>query len=67
MNSEQRDFLNATRVPPVRFDARENGKGGATTQTASGETSFVDEKRLLTRLPISRRTLGNWKAKGILP
>jgi hypothetical protein len=22
---------------------------------------------LLARLPISRRTLGNWKAKGILP
>ena len=32
----------------------------------SGENP-MDEKRLLARLPISRRTLGNWKAKGILP
>jgi hypothetical protein len=29
--------------------------------------AFLDEKQLLTRLPISRRTLGNWKAKGWLP
>jgi hypothetical protein len=32
-----------------------------------GETGFIDEKRLLARVPVSRRTLGNWKAKGILP
>ena len=32
-----------------------------------GETGFIDEKTLLARLPVSRRTLGNWKAKGILP
>jgi hypothetical protein len=32
-----------------------------------GENGFIDEKRLLARLPVSRRTLGNWKAKGILP
>ena len=32
-----------------------------------GEIGFIDEKRLLARLPVSRRTLGNWKAKGILP
>jgi hypothetical protein len=32
-----------------------------------GETGFINEKHLLARLPISRRTLGNWKAKGILP
>jgi hypothetical protein len=32
-----------------------------------GETGFIDEKRMLARLPVSRRTLGNWKAKGILP
>ncbi len=32
-----------------------------------GETGFIDEKRLLARLPVSRRTLGNWKANGILP
>ena len=32
-----------------------------------GETGFIDEKQLLARLPVSRRTLGNWKAKGLLP
>jgi len=26
-----------------------------------GETGFFDEKRLLARLPVSRRTLGQWK------
>jgi hypothetical protein len=33
----------------------------------SEDQSFIDEKRLLAKLPISRRTLGNWKATGILP
>jgi hypothetical protein len=37
------------------------------TAGPSGEAGFIDEKRLLTKLPISRRTLGNWKANGILP
>jgi len=32
-----------------------------------GETGFIDEKQLLARLPVSRRTLGSWKAKGLLP
>jgi hypothetical protein len=32
-----------------------------------GEGGFMDEKELLTKLPISRRTLGTWKATGILP
>jgi hypothetical protein len=43
------------------------GKGSEPNQTASGETGFIDEKQLLTKLPISRGTLGNWKAKGLLP
>jgi hypothetical protein len=43
------------------------GKGSEPNQTASGEPGFIDEKRLLAKLPISRRTLGNWKAKGLLP
>jgi hypothetical protein len=42
-------------------------KGSEPTQTASGEPGFIDEKQLLTKLPISRGTLGNWKAKGLLP
>jgi hypothetical protein len=37
------------------------------TARPPGETGFIDEKRLLVRVPVSRRTLGNWKAKGILP
>jgi len=43
------------------------GKGSEPNQAASGETGFIDEKRLLAKLPISRRTLGNWKTKGLLP
>src|SRR5271155_2274357 len=37
------------------------------TAGPSGEAGFIDEKGLLARLPVSRRTLGNWKATGILP
>ena len=37
------------------------------TGNASGERAFMDEKELLTKLPISRRTLGTWKATGVLP
>ena len=44
-----------------------NEQTNFSTAGASGEQGFIDEKRLLARLPVSRRTLGNWKAKGILP
>jgi hypothetical protein len=30
----------------------------------ASEEAFLDEKQILARLPISRRTLGNWKSKG---
>jgi hypothetical protein len=33
----------------------------------SEDAVFIGEKQLLARLPISRRTLGCWKASGILP
>jgi predicted DNA-binding transcriptional regulator AlpA len=36
-------------------------------QTPSGEAGFIDEKQLLTKLPISRRTLFNWRASGKIP
>ena len=36
------------------------------TASASGE-SFLDEKQILTRLPVSRRTLFNWRASGKIP
>ena len=67
MNSERKDFLSVAGMPRASSDVRENGNGSEPNQTASAETGFIDEKQLLARLPISRRTLGNWKAKGILP
>lgn len=37
-------------------------------QTAPpGEAGFLDEKELLKRLPISRRTLFSWRYSGKLP
>lgn len=59
MNGEQNDFPDTARVPPARSDVPGIG--------VRNETGFIDEKQLLARLPISRGTLGNWKAKGILP
>ncbi len=44
-----------------------NGGMDALTESASGESAFMDEKELLTKLPISRRTLGNWKTAGVIP
>ena len=35
--------------------------------TPSGEANFIDEKQLLAKLPISRRTLFNWRAAGKIP
>jgi hypothetical protein len=67
MNSEQRDFLSAARMPPASLDVRENSEGGELNQMSSARTGFIDEKQLLARLPISRGTLVNWKAKGLLP
>ena len=65
VNSEQKDFLGVTRMPPDRSSVPENGS--ERNQPTSNETGFIDEKQLLAKLPISRRTLGNWKAKGLLP
>ena len=44
-------------------------KGGMAdlTENRSGGRAFMDEKQLLTKLPISRRTLGNWKTAGVIP
>ena len=44
-----------------------NGGMDDLTENASGERGFMDEKELLTKLPISRRTLGTWKTTGVLP
>ena len=45
----------------------QNGGMADLAENASGERAFMDEKELLTKLPISRRTLGTWKATGVLP
>ncbi len=55
MNSEQKDF----RTPPARLDALEN--------CARGEPNFINEKQLLARLPVSRRTLFSWRMTGKIP
>jgi hypothetical protein len=44
-----------------------NGRMKDLTENASGGPGFIDEKRLLARLPVNRRTLANWKAKCVLP
>ena len=36
-------------------------------QATSGETGFIDEKELLKRLPVSRRTLFSWRTTGKIP
>jgi predicted DNA-binding transcriptional regulator AlpA len=36
-------------------------------QTPSSVEGFIDEKQLLAKLPISRRTLFNWRASGKIP
>jgi len=36
-------------------------------QAPSGETGFIDEKTLLKRLPVSRRTLFSWRTTGKIP
>lgn len=30
-------------------------------------SGFLDERSVLTRIPVSRRTWGNWKARGLIP
>jgi predicted DNA-binding transcriptional regulator AlpA len=53
MNGERKDFLSA--MPA--------GVGGWDT----GNAGFIDQKQLLARLPISRRTLFNWRTSGKIP
>jgi hypothetical protein len=65
MNSERKDFSSI--APPANPDIRNAGIRAEQNQTPAGEGGFIDEKQLLAKLPISRGTLGNWKAKGILP
>ncbi len=38
-----------------------------TPQAPAGKAGFIDEKELLKRLPVSRRTLFNWRETGEIP
>lgn len=40
---------------------------GEQSQTLVGEACFINQKQLLARLPISRRTLFNWRTTGKIP
>jgi hypothetical protein len=65
MNGERKDYLSA--VPPANAGVRDTGSRAEQNQAPTDEAGFIDEKQLLARLPVSRGTLSNWKAKGILP
>jgi hypothetical protein len=66
MNSEN-DFLSAIRTPQASADVRESGIRAEQNQIPTGERGFLDQKQLLVRLPISRRTLFNLRASGKIP
>ena len=67
--TRQRQLPGGAKIEAVIIPGRVCLNGGMDdlTENTSGERAFMDEKQLLTKLPISRRTLGNWKAAGVLP
>jgi predicted DNA-binding transcriptional regulator AlpA len=65
MNGERKDFLSVT--PPANAGVRDSGIRAEQNKTSAGEACFIDEKQLLARLPISRRTLFNWRTTGKIP
>jgi len=65
MNGERKDFLSVT--PPASPDMRETGIRAKQSQAPAGETAFIDEKELLNRLPVCRRTLTSWRKRGRIP
>ena len=42
-------------------------KSNLNVPQGANEAGFIDEKTLLARLPVSRRTLFNWRATGKIP
>jgi predicted DNA-binding transcriptional regulator AlpA len=64
MNSEN-DFLSV--MPPASAGVSEIGIRAEKSQTSAGEAGFINQKQLLARLPISRRTLFNWRTTGKIP
>jgi predicted DNA-binding transcriptional regulator AlpA len=65
MNGERKDFLST--MPPAGADVRDAGIRAEQNQTSAGGAGFIDQKQLLARLPISRRTLFNWRTTGKIP
>jgi hypothetical protein len=54
-------------MPPANPDMRNAGIRAKQNQTSTREVNFIDEKQLLARLPVSRRTLFNWRRTGKIP
>ena len=65
MNGERKDFLSV--MQPASADMRETGIRAEQNQTSAGVAGFINQKQLLARLPISRRTLFNWRTSGKIP
>ena len=65
MNGERKDFLSI--VQPASTDVRDTGIRAEQNQTPAGGAGFINQKQLLARLPISRRTLFNWRTTGKIP
>ena len=65
MNRERNDF--ASDMPPASTDTRDSGIRAEQHQIPAGDASFINQKQLLARLPISRRTLFNWRTTGKIP
>jgi len=54
-------------LSPVRSDKIRSRMNGEQSQTLVGEACFINQKQLLARLPISRRTLFNWRTTAKSP
>lgn len=54
---------------PKLSSRRENADSSSVLETSSTQlpAEFIDEKSLLKLLPISRRTLFNWRTSGKIP
>jgi predicted DNA-binding transcriptional regulator AlpA len=65
MNGEKKDSLSVK--PSASTDIRNADTCAEQSQTSAGEMGFINEKQLLAKLPISRRTLFNWRTSGKIP
>ena len=65
MYSEQKQISSVK--PSVSPDMQDVGIRADQNQTPAGKIGFINQKQLLARLPISRRTLFNWRTTGKIP